>query len=73
MSQYLIDELDRYGVAVRDRSEIAGLQGEHGRLHAVTLADGEQLPFSFVFLFLGATLAPNGSVRCSRVTATVSS
>jgi thioredoxin reductase (NADPH) len=55
MSQYLIDELDRYGVAVRDRSEIAGLQGEHGRLHAVTLADGEQLPFSFVFLFLGAT------------------
>ena len=55
MSQYLIDELDRYGVAVRDRSEIAGLEGEHGRLHAVTLADGEQLPFSFLFLFLGAT------------------
>ena len=55
MSQYLIDELDRYGVAVRDRSEIAGLHGEHGRLHAVTLSDGEQLPFSFVFLFLGAT------------------
>jgi thioredoxin reductase (NADPH) len=54
MSQYLIDELDRYGVAVRDRAEIAGLQGEHGRLHSVTLADGEQLPFSFVFLFLGA-------------------
>ncbi len=54
MSQYLIDELDRYGVAVRDRSEIVGLQGEHGRLHAVTLADGEQLPFSFLFLFLGA-------------------
>jgi thioredoxin reductase (NADPH) len=55
MSQYLIDELDRYGVAVRDRSEIAGLHGEHGRLHAVTLSDGEQLPFSFLFLFLGAT------------------
>ncbi len=55
MSQYLIDELDRYGVAVRDRSEIAGLQGEHGQLHSVTLADGEQLPFSFLFLFLGAT------------------
>jgi thioredoxin reductase (NADPH) len=54
MSQYLIDELDRYGVAVRDRSEIVGLQGEHRRLHAVTLADGEQLPFSFLFLFLGA-------------------
>jgi thioredoxin reductase (NADPH) len=54
MSQYLIDELDRYGVAVRDRSEIVSLHGEHGRLHAVTLANGERLPFSFVFLFLGA-------------------
>jgi thioredoxin reductase (NADPH) len=55
MSQYLIDELDRYGVAVRDRCEIVDVQGEHGRLQSVTLADGEQLPFSFVFLFLGAT------------------
>jgi thioredoxin reductase (NADPH) len=55
MSHYLIDELDRYGVAVRDRSEIAGLEGKDGRLRSVTLADGEQLPFSFVFLFLGAT------------------
>ena len=55
MSQYLIDELDRYGVAVRDRCEIAELQGEQGRLRAVTLADGERLPFSFLFLFLGAT------------------
>jgi thioredoxin reductase (NADPH) len=42
-------------VAVRDGCEIAGLQGEHGRLHSVTLADGERLPFSFLFLFLGAT------------------
>jgi thioredoxin reductase (NADPH) len=55
MSQYLIDELDRYGVAVRDGSEITGLHGDRGRLHAVTLADGERLPFSFLFLFLGAT------------------
>jgi thioredoxin reductase (NADPH) len=55
MSQYLIDELDRYGVAVRDRAEIAGLQGAGGRLHEVMLADGERLPFSFLFLFLGAT------------------
>jgi thioredoxin reductase (NADPH) len=55
MSQYLIDELDRYGVSVRDRSEITGLQGEQGRLRSVTLADGEQLPLSFLFLFLGAT------------------
>ena len=28
MSDYLIDELDRYGVAVRDRSEIAELHGD---------------------------------------------
>jgi thioredoxin reductase (NADPH) len=55
MSQYLIEELDRYGVAVRDRSEISVLHGDEGRLEAVTLTDGEQLPFSFLFLFLGAT------------------
>jgi thioredoxin reductase (NADPH) len=54
MSQYLIDELERYGVAVRDSSEVAQLHGEDGRLRGVTLTDGEQLPFSFLFLFLGA-------------------
>jgi thioredoxin reductase (NADPH) len=54
MSDYLIHELDRYGVAVRDRSEIAVLHGEEGRLTAVTLAGGDQLPLSFMFLFLGA-------------------
>jgi len=55
MSSYLIEELDRYGVAVRDRSEIAELHGEDGQLEAVTLADGERLAFSFLFLFLGAS------------------
>jgi thioredoxin reductase (NADPH) len=54
MSDYLIHELERYGVAVRDRSEIAELHGDDGRLEAVTLVDGERLPFSFLFLFLGA-------------------
>ena len=54
MSDYLIQELERYGVAVRDRSEIAELHGEGGRLEAVTLTDGNRLPFSFLFLFLGA-------------------
>ncbi len=54
MSDYLIHDLGRYGVAVRDRSEIAALHGEDGRLAAVTLTDGERLPFSFLFLFLGA-------------------
>jgi thioredoxin reductase (NADPH) len=55
MSQYLIDELDRYGVSVRDRSEIASLQGSDGRLESVTLTEGSQLPFSYLFLFLGAS------------------
>jgi thioredoxin reductase (NADPH) len=54
MSHYLIDELERYGVAVRDRSEVANLHGQDGQLEAVTLTDGTRLPFSFLFLFLGA-------------------
>jgi thioredoxin reductase (NADPH) len=54
MSKYLIDELDRYGVAVRDRSEIKELHGERGQLEAVTFADGAAEPVSFLFLFLGA-------------------
>jgi thioredoxin reductase (NADPH) len=55
MSDYLIEELERAGVSVRDRSEIAQLHGDVGRLDAVTLTDGTRLPFSFLFLFLGAT------------------
>ena len=54
MSDYLIRELDRYRVAVRDRSEIAALDGEAGHLEAVTLKSGERVPLSFLFLFLGA-------------------
>jgi thioredoxin reductase (NADPH) len=54
MSDYLILELERYGVAVRDRSEVAALHGSDGELEAVTLLDGTRLPFSFLFLFLGA-------------------
>jgi thioredoxin reductase (NADPH) len=54
MSDYLIQELERYGVAVRDRSEIAALHGEDGRLEAVTLISGERIPYSVMFLFLGA-------------------
>ena len=54
MSEYLIQELERYHVAIRDRSEIAQLHGPDGRLEAVTLTDGTRLPFSFLFLFLGA-------------------
>ena len=54
MSDYLITELDRYGVAVRDRSEVSALHGTDGELEAVTLRDGERLSFAFLFLFLGA-------------------
>jgi thioredoxin reductase (NADPH) len=54
MSQYLIDDLERYGVLVRDRSEIARLDGGGGQLRAVTLTDGAEVPVSFLFLFLGA-------------------
>jgi thioredoxin reductase (NADPH) len=55
MSSYLIEELERYGVAVRDRSEVGALHGEEDRLEAVTLTDGTRLPLSFLFLFLGAS------------------
>src|SRR6202022_103454 len=54
MSDYLVRELDRYGVAVRDSREIAALHGTDGHLEAVTLKGGERLRFSYLFLFLGA-------------------
>ena len=54
MSDYLLGELERHGVAVRDRSEVAELHGSAGQLEAVTLVDGERLPFAYLFLFLGA-------------------
>jgi thioredoxin reductase (NADPH) len=54
MSDYLVRELERYGVSVRGGSEIAELHGAEGRLDAVTLESGDRLPFSFLFLFLGA-------------------
>jgi thioredoxin reductase (NADPH) len=54
MSDYLIRELARYGVVVRDHSEIAELHGSDGRLEGVTLTDDTRLAFSFLFLFLGA-------------------
>ena len=54
MSDYLVRELERFGVAIRDRSEIVALHGGDGCLEAATLKDGEHLPLSFLFLFLGA-------------------
>ena len=67
MSTYLADDLERAGVAIRDRSEIDGLYGEDGKLEAVTLTSGERLPFSFLFLFLGAFPCTDwlaGTVEC---------
>ena len=67
MSDYLIRELEPAGVAVRARTEIAALHGEDGELEAVTLNSGERLPFSFLFLFLGAdpcTEWLDGAVKC---------
>jgi thioredoxin reductase (NADPH) len=55
MSDYLIGDLERNGVAVRDRSEIAALHGSDGQLDGVTLRDGEELPLAYLFLFLGAS------------------
>ena len=57
MSDYLIHDLERAGVLVRGHSEIAALHGADGQLEAATLRDGERIPLSFLFLFLGA--APN--------------
>jgi thioredoxin reductase (NADPH) len=54
MSDYLVHDLERHGVAVRDRSEIAALHGTDGQVEKVTLKSGERLPFSFLFFFLGA-------------------
>jgi thioredoxin reductase (NADPH) len=54
MSDYLVRELEHHGIAVRNRSEIAALHGNDGQLEGVTLKSGEHLPFSFLFLFLGA-------------------
>jgi thioredoxin reductase (NADPH) len=54
MSDYLIHDLDRYGVTVRGRSEIEHLHGDDGQLEGVTLNDGAQLAVRFLFLFLGA-------------------
>jgi thioredoxin reductase (NADPH) len=55
MSEYLILELERYGIAVRDLSEVVELHGADGELESVTLRDGARLSFAFLFLFLGAS------------------
>jgi thioredoxin reductase (NADPH) len=41
MSDYLLPELERYGVAVRDRSEVAELHGSDGELDAYSDSHGQ--------------------------------
>ena len=53
----MIHDLERAGVLVRGRSEIVALHGADGQLDAATLRDGEKIPLTALFLFLGA--APN--------------
>ena len=73
MSDYLVLELERYGVAVRDRSEVAALHGTDGELEAVTLTDGERLPFRSSFSSSAPRRAPSGSATPSRATRRASS
>ena len=54
MSDYLIAQLDSFSVAVRNRTEVTELHGADGELAAVTLDDGERLPLSALYCFLGA-------------------
>jgi thioredoxin reductase (NADPH) len=54
MSDYLIHDLERADVQIRGRSEIVELHGADGELEAVTLNDGDRVPVSYLFLFLGA-------------------
>ena len=74
MSDYLIRELDRYGVAVRDRSEIAELHGEgressrRSRSRTVSACRSRTCSSSSA-----RARAPNGSARPSPATTTDSS
>lgn len=68
MSDYLGRELERYGVAVSDRSEIAALHGTDGQLESVTLKAGERQRFSFGSSSSAQCRVPNGSVTRSSAT-----
>ncbi len=73
MSNYLIDDLERYGVEVRDRSEITALHGTDGMLDAVTLADGECCRSPTSSSSSAPRPAPSGSATASPATRRASS
>ena len=72
MSDYLIRELERYGVVVCDRSEIAELHGHDGHLEAVTLKDGSACRSSSSSCSSARSRAPSGSANVRRDTRTAS-
>ena len=73
MSDYLVRELERYGVAVRDRSEIAALHGDDGQLEAVTLKTASACRSRSCSSSSARCPAPSGSATRSRATRTASS
>ena len=54
MSDYLVREVEDHGVLVHGSCEIIAVHGADGQLQEVTLANGDRIPVSFLFLFLGA-------------------
>ena len=73
MSDYLILELERYGVAVRDRSEIAELHGEDGGSRRSRSATASGCRSRFSSSSSARFPAPNGSRTPSPATSTASS
>ena len=73
MSDYLIHELERYGVAVRDRSEIAALHGEDGHLEAVTLLAASAFHSRSCSSSSAPCRVPSGSTTRSAAITTASS
>ena len=65
MSDYLVRDLERYGVVVRDRSEIAALHGTDGQLEAVTLRAASGCVSRSCFSSSAQCRAPNGSMTWS--------
>ena len=72
MSDYLIHELERYGVAIRDRSEIAALHGTDGHLAAVTRSAANAFPSRSCSFSSARCPAPSGSTTPSPATTTAS-
>ena len=66
MSDYLMRELERAGVAVRDRSEVVALHGDDGKLEAVTLSTASAFRSRSSSSSSARSRAPPGSTAQSR-------